>query len=861
MQVKRSKTRRLVGQFLLCTLILNGVMGLAGELSHVRAQRRVIVVNAEQPNVWTLEQAHYLLAQMHRRNLDLRAKKLEELDPNEINGLRFDVLRQLIEFGATFNQADQLTNQILSRNKSANSDRRLSLTASRDKLREESLELTRQISQLQSDKARATTQEDKDRIDAEISARTSLRDKVDKQVEFADNELKTLGDGSGEFKATEGGATFDSNKLPKSVFDKAFEDAAKSQIEKFNESPQLNATLRLENFLQMQYEIIAKQLTLLRDEVGPGERLLFLELPQTVNVTHHEADKKWAQSWWRIVGYTMNAAEYEKRVSKRQTASNKNIDPSSAARNRAPETTSKKIEEILTGLGGRQGDWKIPLTNGNYYISLQSQHSATVPVWDDGRQRNVPIDDRTVRTVELIPRQSSLNVNDMKLETRAGAFSFVLSTLFGFGSKLNVQRQREQFSQFVQQELYSSAFGKGSREFGWTFTPMPGTDRLLSGVRTTYAVVTVPEEATSVMLESNGCYFPRSYYQPIDFNDTLDRRWQDERTSRSCGDSKAFLVPIPVGGSGLNDFFVEGLTYRPVDKGERIVVSVYGYNFSSQMGVLVNGSPLKPAIGLAQPLLRDDSATGEAAAKDLKGEKVHGIIERLDSEQMVFSFEMPADYTNTPNITLVAPGKAVDLNPLPHLYINGTPNTTLDASAPMFNLDPDPTVKIEAVEVFRSPDGRSLTALASGKGFNSATQNAFVNGVPLTAGSFVSPSLIRAEIPTPPDEIIQVALSTGNKTIRSKPVANPAYLRINNVTIVSYEPAGRRSLVPVLIVKLEGVGFSEWLVPSQGNLTSLSATEALLRIENPAMVTTLVLRDSRTGFEARTVITRKPAAK
>jgi len=368
---------------------------------------------------------------------------------------------------------------------------------------------------------------------------------------------------------------------------------------------------------------------------------------------------------------------------------------------------------------------------------------------------------------------------------------------------------------------------------------MPGTDRLLSGVRTTYAVVVVPEEATSLLIQANGCYFPRSEYQPNDFNDTLNDTWSTERrTSRSCGGSKAFLVPIPVGGSGRNDFSVEGVTYRPVDKGERIVVSIYGYNFSSQTGVLVNSSPLTPAIGLAQPLLRDDSQTGEAAAKDLQAEKVHGRIERLDSEQIVFSFEMPADFTGTPTITLVAPGKALDVNRLKSLYINGTHNTSLDSPAlsPMFNLDPDPAVKIEGVEVFRSPDGRTLTALASGKGFNSATQQAFVNGVPVTVSSFVSPSLIRAEIPTPPDEAIQLVLSTGNKTIRSKPVPNPAYLKISNVTIVSYEPASRRFPVAVLIVKLDGSGFSGWLVPSRGNLTTLSATEALLRIEDPALV-------------------------
>jgi hypothetical protein len=48
--------------------------------SVAQSQRRVIVVTAEQPNIWTLEQAHYRLAQMHRRNLDLKAKNLEDLE-------------------------------------------------------------------------------------------------------------------------------------------------------------------------------------------------------------------------------------------------------------------------------------------------------------------------------------------------------------------------------------------------------------------------------------------------------------------------------------------------------------------------------------------------------------------------------------------------------------------------------------------------------------------------------------------------------------------------------------------------------------------------------------------------------------
>src|SRR5215218_1507251 len=120
----KSTSDRCIAHLLLYVISVNGLLLGAGSLSTVDAQRRMVVINAEQPNLWTLEQAHYLLAQMHRRNLDLKAKSLDELDPNEIAGLRFDVMRMLVEFGATFNQADLQTNNLLTANQSFNSERR-----------------------------------------------------------------------------------------------------------------------------------------------------------------------------------------------------------------------------------------------------------------------------------------------------------------------------------------------------------------------------------------------------------------------------------------------------------------------------------------------------------------------------------------------------------------------------------------------------------------------------------------------------------------------------------------------------------------------------------------------------------------
>ena len=752
-----------------------------------QAQRRVIVVNADQPNLWTLEQAHYLLAQMHRRNLDLRAKNLEELDPNEIAGLRFDVMRMLVEFGATFNQADLASNRLLSANQNFNAERRQELLNERDGLRRDSVRLAGEIEELEIEKAGTADEDAKKRIDAQIAAKTTRLAKIDKEIEILNGELGTLTAPSGQPTATTGGATFDASKLPKSEFDEAFKAAAAKQIEKFNQSPQLNASLKLDNFLQMQYEIISKQLSLLRDEVGPGERLVFLEMPQTINAAHNESNRKWAQSWWKIAGYTKReqTGEVAAMVAPSPTPhidennqpittlddlnsilQGKNIDvrlkqmqvlpmcSESIVSNCTPRILQAKYEDKFYRLDGSGLPAESPLSK---YVKSAANSSGPT------------LDNRTVRTVELIPRQSSLNVNDMNLKVKAGALNFVFSTLFGFGSQLKAQRQREQFSQFVQQELYSAAFGKGAREFGWTFTPMPGTDRLHSGVRTTYAVVVVPEEATSLVLESNGCYFPRSSYQPSSFADTLSEDWNDgNRTSRNCSglradgsiNSKAFVVPIPAARlNGGNEFWVDRITFQNVAKGKRIVVSISGKNFSPQIGALINGVPLVHSIGLAQPLIRDDSATGRATAEDLKGAEIVGYIERIDSNKVLLSFKMPSDFQGTPTITLIAPGRATDLNFLPNVDVNEQNTRLVDYPKKMFGHGPGPDpFRIDKVRVFRSRTG-GLMAEVSGAGFGNnpaEVPRLFVNGTAERAPRWLSPALLTVGFPIIGDEIIRL---------------------------------------------------------------------------------------------------------
>jgi hypothetical protein len=55
----------------------------------------------------------------------------------------------------------------------------------------------------------------------------------------------------------------------------------------------------------MQYEIVAKQLTSLRDEAGAGHRIIFLEMPTSIESADRKkigngGEDKLAQSWWRV---------------------------------------------------------------------------------------------------------------------------------------------------------------------------------------------------------------------------------------------------------------------------------------------------------------------------------------------------------------------------------------------------------------------------------------------------------------------------------------------------------------------------------------------------------------------------------
>lgn len=1024
---------------LTAALIATNLLVVLPSFMPVVAQR-LVTVTADQPNIWTLEQAHYLLAQMHRRNLDLKASPLGLLDANEINGINVDVLRTLLEAGATYNEADRFNNGLIKEDKSFNSDRRRQLIRDLDELNKESVDRATRIARLKREKETTDDEAKKAAIEAEIIEQTEVKAAYDRQIELKNTELGTLNAASGNVAATSSSATFNAGKFPSGGFDETFRKKAADIISSFNTNPQLNASLKLDNFLQLQYEIISKQLTLLRDEVGPGERLIFLELPQSINATFDRSDDMWAQSRWKIRGYThcvikvnqqsvpcpailsplgaersrnrpgrstvkilgalasastgndfyelsladiQDPEAFAKRFSSRRTddftatlRSDVSIESELAMYRETRDrlaAAEKDYERLANGLAASCGqrlesgcaaleelknqvsDLKKRvrepsplLLNGllsllNKYIgdaeqlnqqsewngvnvSSRTKLLGTIKANDKSTNRlfnrlwiedlysnelyrlsetnfqtepvdldkpivqadlgNLTTEDRKIRTIEILPRQSSLNVNDIKIRNKSSVFNFVASTLFGLGANFNYQQQREKYSQFVQQELYSSGFGKGSREFGWTFTSMPGSDRLLSGTRTTYAIAIIPQDATSVFLESTGCSFDRRSVQPGSLDAASKDPWLRNQKN-SCSAKQAFEVQIPGAGADSDtDFDVTGLTYKPVKNGKTVVISIYGRNFSSQIGVMVNGVSLPSSIGIAQRFIRDDSTVGGSVKEEIKQDKIKGNFERIDSGQILVAFQQIDGEEGTPVITLVAPGKGIDLNSISDLYINGVYRTSLKDSEWMFGKKPRTDVSIKDFQIFVSQTGSDgvpteLTALLTGTSFGSIS-NIFINGVDPACSSVVRGRCVRGgesfyfgqsiyvvKFSPPSDDKIRFVVASGDETFALDPIVNPAKTKKAkdpaslrpgelNFAIAAVRPVyadSKREKITYLLVEIAGVGLSSDLNVSLGQLDVVDSNKAFLTILDPKPAQTIRLTDTKKNIYAEGVVT------
>ncbi len=864
------------------------IASMIGPLPVLRAQQngqqqtgQPIIITFGQPNIWSLEQAHYLLARMRAQAEKLQSKAFGDgdLDPNEVNSTRLDALKELLGIGVGFNQGTGFQNDQAKKELTFNQDRRHTLLAQRDQRQAEVRTVNDQLATLRIDRERmneskTTTDEEKKTKDVEIEQKIQQQTQLNGEIQSLTSEINGI-------TATSTGLTSPSPPpMPSPMGDSVVDALVKSndfQKQLFN-LPNLGASTKLDNYLNLQYEIIAKQLTTMRDEVGPGQRLVFVELPQSFYTVPDKANRMVAQVWWHVDKYYEHVAErqpdaglprdsdcaYEDQpddvIKPNRGALERRLkcNPYSTDRPRTEEDIKKAIAVVKKNSDPeslREENKRILRQLESNPEGFLEEEKRTLREWHGGPAG------AGARTLDLIPRQSALNVNDIQDKEKNFNLMGLFSWLSGLGVSINYQRQRDIYQQFLQQEVYASAFGKGTDVFGWTFGPKPGTERIAPGLQNTYAVLVVPENAYALTLTATGCYFPRTAYAPADFD-----------SAKKCGNAPtSFDLIIP--STTQNNFWVTGLQYRPVRPGQRVIVHVSGEYFSPQIGVLVNGVALRHSIGLAQSELAvtrtDDSFEPTPV----------GDFEFVNSKQLVLAFSL-GDFKGTPTITLVTPGRARVINNL-RLVINdsytctkkndtncpqgrdaaqrllyddhGNPRPVpyknlleelensavvpdkdsiwvkLDAQAPMFS---DASVlAIDDLKVLKA-GSQTFVGHLTGSKFDSVTE-VLVNNYPADF-TILATGLFEIEFPatdSPNLEVTVIHRSEKDKdekdknkkdknkndedsTYATKSFPNPNIARVDKISITHYQADAKPN--PILGLSLEGVGldyFSQVEIP------------------------------------------------
>ncbi len=712
-----------------------------------------VTVEVGQPNIWSLAQAHYLLSVMRHSNRDLRVNVPDpsKLDPNTINGNRLELLRQMFGLEAQFNSVTGTQNRVALDKFNSDFTRRDAVRARLDQRRDVLFALIGDISLLNSQLAQEQGQGPfADAREAERQARVrDLQNAIagrNAQKAAVEAELAALNTEATSLNTAVGTPPTLSSPLPAASpaplpdFSAAMGALLNKTANNFS-TPSLDSSIVLDNHVQMQYEIIAKQLTLMRDELGPDERLIFLELPTSIYTVPTKDNDYVVQVELEVKNY-IAARQPTPTPTPAPPASGILTETPAPSPTPAPDADENKppvmLRQLLRLEPGPQQEsderkrlrekrlrWRSLSRDEREGLEREEKEACRK---DDGVLLKDPDDRRLAdlrqrygdektefrrvslcgpsdplfRIIDLIPRQSDLNVNDAVGSVRNWNFAGALNFLFGFGARIGFQRQREQFEQFIQQDVFASAYGKGLSRFGWTFGPHPGTTRLNPGLRTTYAVMVVPRDALAVELAAKGKVFHRK--RSPDYDDDED----NVNTFPRAG-SESFTLLIPQ--EATERFYVKGIDYTPASKGGRVTAVLSGEHFSPQIGVFVNGTPLKRAVSITKQ--ESEATSGVNMTPGVQGE-----FEFLSSESLVLNFSMgDPNYTGTPLITLVTPEKTSSINFF-QLELNHGPRVRLIDEGerhPMF-LEPfDLTTMDRPVAVAGRPE--LVSAEINGNGF------------------------------------------------------------------------------------------------------------------------------------------------
>jgi hypothetical protein len=444
----------------------------------VGAQGREEGISIGQPYVWALEDAHYLLTRIHDRSHTLEAllPKSSDLDPRAIHQRRLELVRSLLSASVQFDATLGLENELALDTYRSETSQLSNLRQRRAVAESRLLDVTREITELEVLRAelysaneqsatdaagqgsspgasllRPAGAASKAELDSKIASLRAEQAVLKEQIASITTQIGELSTSAPDLKVPEvSAATSPPGDVVAELLKTAF--AATSQ-------PALPGNLVLDNYLQLQYEILARQITLLRNEISPDERLLFLELPHSVALRPERS------LWYRLFS-----------------------------------SWSRDVARVEWRITGYCADTDATADLSQFFDQPTSSTRCTC--------KTLIQNDRRVRAIELIPRHQTLNSAELDGRISGLDLSASASATSGVGAQAGYSRQKEALDELVGRQVLTTSFGRGTARFGWLFGLHPARRDLL-GDKTTYAVLVVPKEARALQLEAYGAFNSR----------------------------------------------------------------------------------------------------------------------------------------------------------------------------------------------------------------------------------------------------------------------------------------------------------------------------------------------------------------
>lgn len=790
-----------------------------------------VYVDIGSPRHWTLEDAHYLLAGLKERMHDLDIKGPEELNPNAVNSIQLQSVQTVTDLAVKYDEIAALQNRnTLSNYEQAQSQQQVlrnrikqdSLKASslREELYKKQLEQAEKNmevnkKQVEIDAATRekisieirldgirTPRDDEPLSDAEIAHKEKLKKDLDEkktEIDGLNDTLKILTEErtnlqseynvmKAEYDFVNGSISADTAALspdtlsltttpspgvstpPSALLNEMFSSAITTALndDKNDAAPKLHISEMLANYINAENELLARQLTMIKSDIGEDNTLLFLEFPHSIDAVEGDSSERKVQIRWRVKevclkdptaelvhkikqlegeldnenqqsqdnnGHEINNAQLDSKDRPNFDVTKYAIGPTDEMQSisfgsdvkllnrqfkfdseeaKTNKELADNIQTLLkTKVSSKDEREDLIVALENEIRRLQKDKSTYVAIACSENTDSKISENNHLKLVDpkghvvawdLIPKSDKFNITSQSFESNSFNLSALFTLVTGIGGQASFQKRKELFQQIAAQQSLSSAFGQGNSEFGWILNPRLGTTTVSQGATTTYASLIAPMESTVLKLQSDHCIL--SSGQHIGAINPMQ-----------CSNSKKEHIIVVNHQKG---FWVNDIDYGLVKSGEVATVIIEGEEFyPNQLSVLIDGIPMTRFSTSQIQTSGVSSNIGEP-----------GSFEIMNSKELILKIKMPPDYEGTPQITLVTPRKTKTLNYLNvrlGILGNKVSRISWQDKMPMFQKAPN----ISQLSVKKVND-LNVRIKIEGEGFyNNSTL--FVNGIPYKA--------------------------------------------------------------------------------------------------------------------------------